>query len=222
MAFTFDAKTSSSASSTGLTVSHTAAAGTNLLVCGIAIRGNQTITSITYGGAALTLAVETGLATDFERTAIYYKVSNATGANNLVVALSASVQHGVSISSWTAGSTPSLDVVGSANGTSLAVAASVSGATGGMATDMASTEANNATPFSANGADQTVLHNVTINASNSFGMGSSYELSPAAAEQFDWTENSGAAETWAHVVAVFKEGAAAVVLPMLTMEPMSP
>lgn len=206
MAFTFDAKVSASATSSGLTVSHTTGAGADLLVCGIALRGAQTINSLAYGGQALIFAVEEGRDADFERTAIYYLVSPPSGANNLVVGLSASVAHGVSISTWLSDATPSLDVTGTGEGQGGAVSASVSGAVGGLAIDCVSAEENVDPPFTAAGGDQTVLHNFSI-AANTFGMGSSYELSPAANETFNWTLGGIQNETWAHVIAVFEEAA---------------
>ena len=220
MAFSFDAKTQADATSTGLTVSHTASASATLLVVGIVLRGFQTINSLTYGGQALTLAKEDALSTDQERTAIYYKVNPPTGANNLVVGLSASVQHSVSVSSWIATS-PSLDVTGSATGTSTTPAASVSGAVGGLGIDCVSSESNSNPPFSSAGGDQTILHNVSAGGSGSWGIGTSYELSPSASETFNWTTGSGVGETWAHVVAVFTEGAAAVA-PSFLAKPLLP
>jgi hypothetical protein len=205
MAFTFDAKVSAGVTtSTGLTVSHTAGGSSNLLVCGIGIRGSQTITSITYAGAALSLAAETGYSLDFERTAIYYKVGNATGANNLVVSLSGSVAHAVSVSTYIAASAPaSLDVTAVTNGPGggggTPISTAVSGAVGGLGVDCCSTEAASTPPLVGVGGDQTVLHNF---GTGSWGITSTYELAPSATESFDYADPG---DVFAHVVAIFKE-----------------
>lgn len=209
MSFTFDAKTSAGVTaSTGLTVSHTTGATATLFVCKIAVRGAQTIPSLAYGGDALSLAVETGYSLDFERTAIYYKVSPKTGANNLVVGLSASVEHAVSISTYVSGATPSLDVTAVNSGATGAPNATVSGAVGGLGVSVVSSEAAINPPYTGPGADETLLHNF---GTGSWGIASAYDLAPSAAEQFDFTPNQG--DVWAMSVAVFKEAVGAVVLP---------
>ena len=86
MAFTFDAKTPAGGTdSTGLTVSHTCNASAKLIVVCLAVRGAPTTPAVTYAGASLTRAVRAFDAGDAEYAEIYYKVSPATGANNVVV-----------------------------------------------------------------------------------------------------------------------------------------
>src|SRR5262245_12540157 len=55
---TFDSASSSSGNTvTSLTWAHTIGAGTDrILIVGVSIRGNKTVTGLTYGGQALTLA----------------------------------------------------------------------------------------------------------------------------------------------------------------------
>ena len=216
MAFTYDGSpTTSNATSSGLTVSHTTAGTADLLVCCLSVRGLQTVNSLTYAGAALSLAKDQLNSGADEKVYIYYKVGPATGANNLVVGLSGSVLHFVSVFTFTADNTPSLDVTGGNNGSGAGggISASVTGGVGTLGVDAVVTENNAAPPFSAAGGDQTVIHNT---GTGSFGIATSYELNPASNEQFDWT-HSGAGSDWGMAVALFQEtggGGGVVVKPL--------
>ena len=78
-----------------LTWSHTVgAAGTNrILIVGVSIRNNssQTVSSVTYAGAALTLIGQTTNSTN-ARVEIWRRIAPATGTNNVVVTLSAAAR----------------------------------------------------------------------------------------------------------------------------------
>ena len=99
----FDAKVQATEVSSGLTVAHTCTGDDRLIVVAVLVRGAQTVDGVTYDGDALTLAV------DHEypggdmagRSSIWYLANPATGANDVEISLSGSVQHRVIVSSWT-------------------------------------------------------------------------------------------------------------------------
>lgn len=205
MAFTFDAKTTAGVTTaTGITVSHTVGATADLLTVCMGIRGNPAAPTVTYAGAAATLAASAALVGDEEKTQVWHKITPATGANNVVSALGSSIAHGLSIASWIVDSTPAaLDVVATNSGSSGNPSVTVSGAVGGLGVDCCTSERPASPPFIGAGADQTILHNF---GTGSWGMGASYEIGPTAAEVFNW-DTSADAETWAHAVAIYKEAA---------------
>lgn len=203
MAFAAGASTSASATSTGLTVSHTTGAGENFMTVEIGIRGTQTVT-MTYNGVALTLDDEYVDPTDPERVAVLSLVGPASGAHNLVVSLSGSVLHFVSIQTWTvdAGTaTKEVAAHSSNSGTVVAPSVTLPASTGGLVVDCASTERNVSPPWTGAGGDQTVIHNT---GSGSYGIGTSYELNPSSGETMNWTDADN--QTWVQVAVVYLEG----------------
>ena len=89
MAVAFDAASvgnSGATTVTSLTWSHVTGAGTNrLLLVGIAWTGSGSITSVTYGGAAMAAVGSSVQATTTYTTAVYYLLNPASGTNSIVV-----------------------------------------------------------------------------------------------------------------------------------------
>ncbi|MBN1421611.1 MAG: DUF2341 domain-containing protein [Planctomycetes bacterium] len=116
--------------STGLTWSHTTSGSERLLIVGVSIQNasSQTVSSVTYAGTNLTQA---GAATNGTavRSEIWYLVAPATGANDIVVTLSAAAQFAAGAASFTGvHQTSPLGTFASATGTGTAPSANVSSA----------------------------------------------------------------------------------------------
>jgi len=95
MAIAFDAKANSSGSGTSLTYSHTCTGSNLILIVGFqtykAAGLGNVITGVTYNGVAMTqIGIVTRNATD-EFQYMYYLVSPATGAHNIVISASSSL-----------------------------------------------------------------------------------------------------------------------------------
>ena len=73
--------------------SHTTPTGSNLaLLVIVSIRGDKSVSSVTYGGDSLTLAIASGSgSSDGQRIEIWYLVAPPTGANDVVVTYSSTV-----------------------------------------------------------------------------------------------------------------------------------
>jgi hypothetical protein len=211
MAFTLGAKSSGGMiASNGLTVSHTTSSGERLLTASIICRDGATITGAAYNGIPLTKAVGYAHPTDLEPTEVWYLIDPPVGTFNLVITLSASILHGVSVATWACTALPSLVATGqnSNSGTLSNPSATLGAGTGTLAVDAVSSEAPNSPPFASAGADQTILHNF---GNGTFGMGASYDLAPSSGEVFNWTHTGGTqTDTWCHVVALFIDGTAPV------------
>jgi methionine-rich copper-binding protein CopC len=83
----------STAARTSATFSHTTPTGDDrLLVVIVGIRGDQSVSTVTYAGNSLTLAQATGSgASGGQRVEVWYRIAPTTGANNVVVTYAASV-----------------------------------------------------------------------------------------------------------------------------------
>ena len=117
----FDASSSTSGSAASFTFAHTVSGANRLLIVGVTIRTDvgQTVTSITYSGAALTF-VRADTFAGSVRSELWYRIAPATGSNNVVVTLSASAKAATGAISLTGvDQTAPLDAQNGATGTSV-------------------------------------------------------------------------------------------------------
>jgi hypothetical protein len=142
---TFDAATSGGVASGGttVTISHTTGSGSNrLMLVGVSHNlDDPTISSVTYGGTALT-AQGTAQTSDF-RTRIYSLIAPATGTANVVVTLPATIQKGVIINIATfanVNQTTPLGTVAAASGDSAAPLVAVTSVADDLVYDVLCTE----------------------------------------------------------------------------------
>ncbi len=133
-----DASTSCTpTSANSFTWSHTTAGVRRILIVGVAIRNDsgQTVTGVTYGATALT---QIGAATSGTsvRTELWRLVAPATGANDVVVTLSATAKASCGASSLTGVDQSSpIDDSNFGTGTSTSPSTSVSASDGGWVVD---------------------------------------------------------------------------------------
>src|SRR5690242_11384212 len=98
-AVAIDSVTSTTTAAGSATWSHTVGTGANrLLIVGIAIKNSQTVTSVTYGGVALTQA--TALA-NTGRLEVWRLVAPASGTANIVVTFAAGTGAAIGAVSFT-------------------------------------------------------------------------------------------------------------------------
>lgn len=97
-----DAVSTGTGTDSTITVSHTTGAGANrLMLVGISIGANVTVSSVTYGGTALTLVIyQPGYYSD-EKSYIYQLVAPVSGAADVVVTLSSSAGTVVGVMTFT-------------------------------------------------------------------------------------------------------------------------
>lgn len=104
MALAYDSSaTSNTGSASSLTYSHTCSGVDRILLVQVWCGSNRTISSITYNGVSMTeLSTLTGGSIGAgERTAVYYLIAPATGANNVVVTLSGATSIASNSASYT-------------------------------------------------------------------------------------------------------------------------
>src|SRR3989475_8076237 len=87
----YDASSSTSGSAASFTFALTTSGANRLLVVGVTIQTNagQTVSGVTYAGAALTF-VRSDIIAGSVRSELWYRIAPATGSNSVVVTLSAS------------------------------------------------------------------------------------------------------------------------------------
>lgn len=97
---TFDAFSSGSAlPGSSVTFSHTCSGGNRILLVGITVNNNDTISGVTYNGVPMTLAKKSTFTSP--AMYIYYLVAPATGSNSIVVSSGSSEFIRVSAVSYT-------------------------------------------------------------------------------------------------------------------------
>lgn len=95
----YDAASSQGVNGTTNTFSHTTSGANRLLIVGIAVDDAVAISSVTYGGQALTLLAQD--ASTWVRTAIWYKINPLIGANNVVVTIASAMHQAAGAVSFT-------------------------------------------------------------------------------------------------------------------------
>ena len=173
------------------TVAHTTPAGNNrLMLVGISQK-NRTITSVTYGGTAMTLVGENISSTN-GRMHLYSLLNPTVGTANVVVTLSSNPDRGIVVGVVTLNNvnqTTPLGTFSSASGTSLAANAIVSSAVGETVVDVATYRTNAMTV----NASQSQLYN--INSGGEIKGGGMSTKPGAASVTMNW--NAAASGDWA-------------------------
>lgn len=198
----FDAASSASVSTpaaSSLTFSHTVTAtrGRRLVVVGVNWVGAETVSTVTYAGTALTRLG--GAANTTTKSDIWYLKAPATGANNVVVTLSAAQTE------WAAGA---VSVTGVDQTTPLGSIATATGSDLNTMTLAVTTIArdlvidslcvnNNFTLSATVGAGQTQRWNVVLNTDQRLGLGST-EIATTTSTTMSWSPVWGSGSgTWA-------------------------
>jgi hypothetical protein len=201
----FDAASSTTANAGSVTWSHTVAGANRVLLVGVSIRNNagQTVSGVTYAGQPLTPVVSLSNGTSV-RAELWQRVGPATGANNVVVTLSASARFVAGAVSFTGvDQTNPIDAFNSNSGSSNAPAVNVA-----TVTDYAwvvDTLANRVNATAAAGAGQTQRwNNATGGGTNNVrGAGSTEGPKfPPGAVTMSWTLSSS--QDWALTAAALK------------------
>jgi len=129
----FDASSSTSGSAASFTFAHTTSGAGRLLVVGVTIRtdAGQTVTGVTYSGAALTFVRADTIGASI-RSELWYRIAPATGSNNVVVTLSMSAKAAAGAISLTGvDQTTPVDAQNGATGTSVTPSVTVTSVTDG-------------------------------------------------------------------------------------------
>src|SRR2546425_4783859 len=129
----YDASSGTSGSAASFTFALTTSGASRLLVVGVTIRTDaaQTVTSVTYNGAALTFVRADAVGASV-RSELWYRVAPATGSNNVVVTLSASAKAAAGAISFTGvDQTTPVDAQNGATGTSVTPSVTVTTVTDG-------------------------------------------------------------------------------------------
>lgn len=188
-----------------LTFSHTNTAGNILWVGVVVYSGNNVITGVTYNTVAMTQTVNIAQGAN-GRVYLYYLVSPATGANNVVVSQSGSDQIHAIASSYTGASTtgvPDATNTASGAGTASATVNVTSVATSVWGVGVTWTNRDNSA-----GTNATIIGGDT----SQFSMfDSNGTLTPAGSKTFAVTMSS--ASSWVVGVSTFAEASAPVALP---------
>lgn len=187
------------ATSTGLTLSHTVAAGSNrLLIANVLVRNDTAVNSVTYGGVAMTRGPELEHPTDTLRAVQFYLIAPAVGTANIVVSLAASTAHRVRAQAFDGvdQSTP-LHANNTASGTSTVVTCDVTTSVADcVVVDGWIHESADAGNI---GAGQTTINN---SAEASWGSGASTEdAASAATVTMSWSGFNS--DTWVQVVGAY-------------------
>ena len=194
----------SSSNTSSLTWSHTVGANSNrILIVSISFRdGNVSASSVTYGGAALTLIGAVNSGGNQNRTEIWYQLAPPTGTASVVINMTASKEvAGASVSYYgVSQSTPLGTYASAGNNGSTTASVSVSSAAGQLVIDTVTTngDANSLTVTFP--ASQTQVWNIFTgsgDAGNARGAGSTQAGS--ATTTMTWT--LGVAKAWS-IVAV--------------------
>jgi hypothetical protein len=123
---TFDASSSATANSTGLTLSHTCTGSDRLLVVNVIVRDSTAVNGVTYGGVSMTRGPDKQHTSDTLRVVQFYLPNPASGANNIVVTLAGSTTHRVDAVSYTGAAQASpLNASNTADGTGTTTSVSV-------------------------------------------------------------------------------------------------
>lgn len=159
MAVTLDATSSvftSAGSST--TLSHTTSGANRGLLVFVGIEtalGAPTVSSVTYAGVSMTLVRSDAVASGSVRSEIWKLAAPASGANNIVVTLSAAADHAVAGQSY---NNVHADVVSNHNGVALTTgnpSVAVTSAVGELVADITHSQRDNTDAQISPGAGQT-------------------------------------------------------------------
>ncbi len=103
LAVAFDATSTLNGTTAALTHSwgHTCTGTNRLLVVGVSVFAGDTVSTVTYAGVTLTKAGHIASVGN-DRAEMWYLIAPATGANTIVVTLSASARAVLGATSWTA------------------------------------------------------------------------------------------------------------------------
>ena len=129
----YDASSSTSGSAASFTFALTTSGANRLLVVGVTIQTNagQTVSGVTYAGAALTF-VRSDIIAGSVRSELWYRIAPATGSNSVVVTLSASAKTAAGAVSFTGvDQTTPVDAQNGATGTSVTPSVTVTTVTDG-------------------------------------------------------------------------------------------
>lgn len=192
MAIAHDATTNATpiSDAASMTFSHTVSGTDRLLVVKVGKRGAAGVTvTVTYGGASMTQQIsQTG--PNFQEVLIFTLIAPATGANNVVVTFSASVNQGfASASSYTGvdQTTPMDAAATGTSGTSATASHSITTVTdNAWVVDNVIVDALSITMTAATG--RTERTNQTNN--QTFGTSDRGPISPAGSVTMDWTFTS--------------------------------
>ncbi|MBI3812387.1 MAG: hypothetical protein HY283_09330 [Nitrospirae bacterium] len=192
----FDAPSSATNNTASLTWSHTVGAGSNsILVVGVSILNNssQTVTGVTYAGVPLTLIGSQNNGTN-ARVELWYRLVPATGANNVVVTLSAAAAVvGGAVSFTGVDQTSPVDASAFNSGNITPVTVTITTVTNNAwVVDVLASLASSANTVTA-AAGQTERWNVAIGGNpNARGAGSTKgPISPAGAVTMSWSLTGG-------------------------------
>lgn len=187
-----------------VTISYATPAGSELLVVGVASRdgtGNDTVSSLTHAGSALTKKVGHNHTTAESAAELWVRPSPASGTNNVVVTWSGVVfASGVFIMSCTgvqSGSNP-FRAANSAEGSSTTPGVTTTAVTGDLVLDVMAHDGETTAPTV--GADQTVIF--AASPGTEFSMGASYQAG-ADGGGMNWT--TAVSNDWAMVAASLQE-----------------
>jgi hypothetical protein len=213
LSITQDSVSSAATSTVGsntLTFSHTVGSGSNtILIVEIADRNASAVSSVTYGGVALTqLASEQGVASTTQ-VDIWYLKSPTAGTANVVVTLGASHEFVAGATSFfgvdltTPFGTPVV-----AQGSTGSPSATISSATGEVILDAVSSKG---IASSTVGTGQMQLWNLENGSTSSDAWGASSTKAGAASVTMDWTTTSS---SWAQIAVAIKPAAAVNTAPV--------
>lgn len=211
MAVAFDAAADGAADSgSSVSYSHTCSGSDRLLIVGVAWRGTQTVSSVTYNGVAMTQVAAHAAGGNNTRVKQYYLINPASGANTVSVTMSGATNLVVgSISFNGAHQTTPLGTQATATGTSGNPSVSVSSASDEIVVDSLSYDRASSLTV---GAGQTQRYNRDDNGGGDLWGAGSTEAG-AASVTMSWT--AGASEGWAIAGVSVKPsgGAAAATYP---------
>src|SRR6267143_417594 len=192
----YDASISTSGSAASFTFALTTGGANRLLVVGVTIQTNagQTVNSVTYAGAGLTF-VRADIIAGSVRSELWYRIAPATGANSVVVTLSATARTVAGAISFTGvDQTTPVDAQNGATGTSVTPSVTVTSVTDGawVADAVAFRSTGVGVPSGNPGAGQTQRWSQYTegggNAANIRGKASTEgPRSPAGGVVMDWT-----------------------------------
>ncbi len=190
-AITFDSASNTAGNAvSSLTWSHTVGAGNDrILIVGVSIRGNGTVTSVTYGAQTFTSAgtVANGGTNSAE---IWTLVAPATGTANIVVTLSASKDFVAGASSFSnVDPTTPYGAFFSTTGNTSPISLAVTSAVGEVVIDTVMTNGDVGTLTAAAGQTERWNNLTGANPSNARGAGST--KAGAASVTMTWTMGSG-------------------------------
>ncbi|MBI4848420.1 MAG: Ig-like domain-containing protein, partial [Nitrospirae bacterium] len=203
--------TNSSSTTSTVSWSHTVGTGSNrLLVVGVSFdaRNSNTVSSVTYGGTALTNLRAEGTGANFARTEIWYLTAPASGSNTITVTIGGTATDKLNMAgavSYTGvdQTTPFSSNRGAAGTTASAPSVSISSATGNLIFDIFATYRPTTTP--SQGAGQTLYWKNTTQGTTGVNGGMSSKAGTSATTM-SWTgrATTGTGNVWSISAASIK------------------